>query len=105
VINELLPSEGVPAQGVSTNGILTHLPVGLFGSVMGLTGLSVAWHVAHEHFGGPASISFWIGVIAVVTFAAVAFGYCIKTIAAPKVVATEFRNSRPAFLTNCSQAC
>ncbi len=31
-------------------GRLTYLPVGLFGSVMGLTGLSIAWRLAHRHF-------------------------------------------------------
>jgi len=32
---------------------LDHLPVGLFGSVMGLTGLSVAWRLAQPAFGAP----------------------------------------------------
>ena len=32
---------------------LEYLPVGLFGSVMGLTGLSVAWRLALTHYGGP----------------------------------------------------
>jgi hypothetical protein len=35
------------------SGALEYLPVALFGSVMGLTGLSLAWHLAHTRFGVP----------------------------------------------------
>jgi tellurite resistance protein len=31
---------------------LEYLPIGLFGSVMGLTGLSVAWKLAHARSPG-----------------------------------------------------
>ena len=32
---------------------LEYIPVGLFGSVMGLTGLSIAWRLARERYGLP----------------------------------------------------
>ena len=38
---------------VASRWRLDYLPVGLFGSVMGLTGLSVAWRLAQERYGLP----------------------------------------------------
>lgn len=71
---------------------LEHLPVGLFGAVMGLTGLSVAWHLAHAGFGAPAWIADVFGVTAVLAFVAVTIGYAIKVITAPQAVAAEFHH-------------
>ena len=71
---------------------LDHLPVGLFGSVMGLTGLSVAWRLAHAAFGAPPWIADAIGVVAVLAFVAVAIGYAIKAATAPAAVAAEFHH-------------
>lgn len=71
---------------------LGHLPIGLFGSVMGLTGLSVAWRLAHAAFGAPPWIAEAIGAIAVLAFVAVAIGYAIKAATAPGVVADEFHH-------------
>ncbi len=73
-------------------GMLEYLPVGLFGSVMGLAGLSVAWRLAHEHFGVWASVSQWTGAVAMVVFALVGGGYFIKTVTAPQAVRAEFVN-------------
>ena len=71
---------------------LDHLPVGLFGSVMGLTGLSVAWRLAHAAFGAPPWIADAISIIAVLVFVAVATGYAIKAAIAPEAVVAEFRH-------------
>jgi tellurite resistance protein len=78
------------SHGTVSAGLLGYLPVGLFGSVMGLMGLSVAWRLAHEHFGASASISHWIGGVAVVVFAVVGFAYGIKAVTAPQAVRAEF---------------
>ena len=43
---------------------LDYLPVGLFGSVMGLTGLAIAWRLAHDRYGIPAEIASVIGATA-----------------------------------------
>ena len=54
--------------------MLEYLPVGLFGSVMGLTGLSVAWRLAYARHGAPEWIALVIAAVAVVvdlTFAEV----------------------------------
>ena len=69
-----------------------YLPVGLFGSVMGLTGLSIAWRLAHARYGVPAWIADAVGVAAVVAFVAVALGYAAKWVSAPAAVAAEFRH-------------
>jgi tellurite resistance protein len=71
---------------------ITYIPIGLFASVMGLTGLSVAWRLAHARFGAPAWISSGIGYVAMVAFAAVLGGYVVKLVAAPKTVRDEFRH-------------
>ena len=57
---------------------LDYLPVGLFGSVMGLTGLSVAWRLAEALFGAPPWIPASIGAAAVIAFAAMSIGYGLK---------------------------
>jgi tellurite resistance protein len=71
-------------------GALEFLPIGLFGSVMGLTGLSVAWGLAHQHFGAPESISKWIGAVAVLTFVLLTCAYAVKIITAPQAARAEF---------------
>ena len=60
---------------------LDYLPVSLFGSVMGLTGLSIAWKLAHARFGVP---------MAVLAFVAMTIGYAVKAIGAPASVKAEF---------------
>ncbi len=71
-------------------GTLEFLPIGLFGSVMGLTGLSVAWGLAHQHFGAPEWVSRGIGAVAVLAFVLLACGYAVKVIAAPQAARAEF---------------
>lgn len=74
---------------------LEYLPVGLFGSVMGLTGLSVAWRLASARYGDPswlALIAPTIGIVAVVAFVAILTGHAIKLITAFSAVKTEFRH-------------
>lgn len=71
---------------------LDYLPVGLFGSVMGLTGLSVAWRLAHVRYGVPSWVADGVAVVAVVAFVLVACGYLAKLAAAPGGVLAEFRH-------------
>jgi tellurite resistance protein len=67
-----------------------YLPVGFFGSVMGLCGLSVAWNLASRRFGAPAWIAEIIGAVAIVAFIALAIGYITKAVVAPDAVRKEF---------------
>ena len=74
---------------------LDFLPVGLFGSVMGLTGLSVAWRIALPRFAGPpwlALIPAAIGIIAMLSFLAILAGYTLKALTAFDAVRAEFRH-------------
>ncbi len=80
----------VAAPLAASAGALDNLPIGLFGSVMGLTGLSVAWGLAHQQFGVPESISKWIGALAALAFVIVACGYAVKIITVPQAVRAEF---------------
>lgn len=67
-----------------------YLPVGLYGSVMGLTGLSVAWHLAHARYGVTDVVANAIGVVAVAAFVLVTFGYVVKIVTASAAVKSEF---------------
>ena len=74
---------------------LDYLPVGLFGSVMGLTGLSVAWRLAFVQFGGPpwlSRLSPAIGLVAIAAFVAMAAGYALKALTDISAARAEFRH-------------
>lgn len=71
---------------------LQYLPIGLFGSVMGLSGLSAAWRLAHVHSGAPEWISQAVGAIAVVAFVALLIAYATKAIFSPAAALAEFRH-------------
>ncbi|MDE2413558.1 MAG: SLAC1 anion channel family protein [Comamonadaceae bacterium] len=75
-------NEGVAAYGSpqepARQGRLGYLPVSLFGSVMGLVGLSGAWNLAVHLWGAPGWVSTAIGLLAVAAFVAVAVGYIVK---------------------------
>ena len=70
--------------------LMRWLPVALFGSVMGLTGLSLAWRLAQVRFGAPAWIADSIGIVGILAFVAMSSGYAIKA-------ATGFAHVRAEF--------
>lgn len=80
------------AKGPAGTRRLEYLPVALFGSVMGLTGLSVAWRLAASHYGAPAWIAGAVAVVAVLAFAVLAVAYLTKLVAAPDAVRAEFNH-------------
>ncbi|WP_197715256.1 SLAC1 anion channel family protein [Nocardioides baekrokdamisoli] len=71
---------------------LSWLPVALFGAVMGLSGLSLAWRLAHEHFGTPSLVADGIGWLALTAYIAQIVGYGIKAITGFGHVKAEFRH-------------
>ena len=79
----------VPVSG-GLSATFNTFPVALFGSVMGLTGLSAAWHIAQLHYGVSPLLSEAIGALAILAFVAVACGYAIKWITSPQSVRAEF---------------
>jgi tellurite resistance protein len=69
-----------------------YLPVGLFGSVMGLTGLSLVWRAAHARYGAPACIAEVLAVIAVAAFVALAVAYGLKLATAADAARAELQH-------------
>ncbi|MNZ47181.1 Tellurite resistance protein TehA [compost metagenome] len=85
------PLEQVQSKPASTASI-KNLPVNLFGSVMGLAGLSLAWRLAHQHFGVSPLIGEAIGMFAAAVFAVLVAGYLTKLARYPQAVTGEFKH-------------
>jgi len=79
----------VPRRGPASS---RNLPVALFGSVMGLSGLALAWRVAHHSLGVSAWIAEAIGALAVGVFLLLAVGYLAKLAMHRDAVLEEFRH-------------
>lgn len=73
-------------------GTLVYLPVALFGSVMGLTGLAVAWRFSHVLFGTPLWIAHLAGGVALAAFVLLTTGYAIKAFTDFAAVRAEFNH-------------
>ncbi|MCR8632166.1 SLAC1 anion channel family protein [Paenibacillus radicis (ex Xue et al. 2023)] len=71
-------------------GSVQFLPVNLFASVMGISGLSLAWRQASKLFGTSPVIADFIGIVAVLMFIALSIGYISKWILYPQKVVSEF---------------
>lgn len=71
-------------------GHFSYLPVGLFGAVMGLTGLSAAWRLAYVRYDASPWIADFLGVTAVCAFIVMSVAYVFKCITAPEAVKAEF---------------
>jgi tellurite resistance protein len=75
-----------------TESSLQHLPVALFGSVMGLTGLSLSWRHAHDYFNMPEIISVIIGIVAITVFVSLSIAYAVKIATHFEAVRNEFNH-------------
>lgn len=75
---------------IAPQSSVKNLPVNLFGSVMGLAGLSLAWRLASNEFGASTIIGEVIGIVAIVVFIAMALGYIAKWARYPSTVRGEF---------------
>ena len=71
-------------------GRLAYLPVSLFGAVMGLSGLGLAWRLAAGEYGLPAWIGEAFGLLAGGVFVAMTVCYGIKCLESPTAVRAEF---------------
>jgi tellurite resistance protein len=71
------------------NGRLAYLPVSLFGAVMGLCGLALAWRYAATHFDLPTWIGEAVGLVAAGVFVVLTLCYAIKCIESPDAVRAE----------------
>ncbi|WP_104668156.1 SLAC1 anion channel family protein [Ensifer adhaerens] len=73
-----------------TRRSIAQLPINLFGSVMGITGLSLAWREATKTIGLPALPGEYIGWSGTFIFLGLAGAYAIKWARHPSAVAAEF---------------
>ncbi|MEC0264933.1 SLAC1 anion channel family protein [Paenibacillus anseongense] len=71
-------------------GSVQFLPVNLFASVMGISGLALAWRQASKLFGAPLVIADMIGIIAVLAFIILSIAYISKWVLYPQKVKAEF---------------
>ncbi|MRX11478.1 C4-dicarboxylate ABC transporter [Pseudoduganella sp. FT25W] len=67
-----------------------YLPVSLFGAVMSVAGLALAWRLASSNYGADIAISRAIGVMALLLFAVLAVAYVAKLVKYPQLVKQEF---------------
>ncbi|SFJ36857.1 tellurite resistance protein [Paenibacillus sp. UNC496MF] len=73
-------------------GSIQFLPVNLFASVMGISGLSLAWREANKVFGASTAIADVTGMIAIAIFIALSIGYLAKWMNYSQKVKAEFRH-------------
>ena len=71
---------------------MQYLPVNLFASVMGISGLSLAWRQASRQFGTSPLVDGAIGAIALAIFALLCLAYAAKAMLHPQAVRNEFRH-------------
>ncbi|WP_339094801.1 SLAC1 anion channel family protein [Variovorax paradoxus] len=69
-----------------------HLPVNLFASVMGISGLATAWRQATHQFGASPLVEGAIGAVAVGIFILLCLAYGAKVLRHPDAVQGEFRH-------------
>jgi tellurite resistance protein len=81
-----------PAIPLRSAPSVRHLPVNLFASVMGLSGLALAWRQAAGQFGAPALIGEAIGAFALLVFVVLAAAYLAKLARHTDAVVAEFRH-------------
>lgn len=86
-----IPSS-LPASAPRGEASVRNLPVNLFASVMGLSGLALAWRLAHGSLGAPAVIGEAIGWFAVLVFVLLSAGYLAKLARHPDAVRAEFNH-------------
>lgn len=73
-------------------GSVRNLPVSLFGSVMGLSGLALAWRLARGGLGAPAWVGEAIAALALGVFLLLSLAYLAKLALHPQAVHAEFQH-------------
>ncbi|WP_411880909.1 SLAC1 anion channel family protein [Polaromonas sp. YR568] len=86
------PNAPAPASAAFAAGpySLRQLPINLYGAVMGLAGMALAWRLAVPVFGAPAAIGEAMGFFALAVFLAHSAGYLAKLALHPEAVRKEF---------------
>lgn len=69
---------------------LAHFPITLFATVMGTTGLAIAWHKSAQVLALPHGIGIWLSYVALALFIALLLGYGAKVLRYPGEFKAEF---------------
>ena len=89
-------STAVTPQEIGTKmGAMGYLPVALFGAIMALSSLAVAWRIAHTYFSAPQWVGEFIGYAAMlgfVGFVGLVVGYAVKMWSSFDLVKAEFNH-------------
>lgn len=81
------------AQSVQTsNTSIKNLPINLFGSVMGLAGLGLAWRLSGQYYGVGGVLGEAIDALAGLVFVLLTLGYLGKWVKHPEAVRAEFNH-------------
>jgi tellurite resistance protein len=67
-----------------------YLPVSLFGSVMSVAGLALAWRLASKYYGADIAVANTIGMLALLLFGVLSLSYLTKLLRYPQLVRQEF---------------
>jgi tellurite resistance protein len=84
------PTFNASAAPIQSASSIRNLPVSLFGAVMGLAGLSLAWRWVAQTQSAPAVIGQAVGLLAVALFLLLAGAYLAKAATHPDAVRAEF---------------
>jgi len=79
-----------PAAAARAMPSLRYLPVSLFGSVMSVAGLALAWRLASKTYGADIAVSNALGIAALALFVVLALSYLGKLLRHPELVKHEF---------------
>jgi tellurite resistance protein len=90
--------QGIIMESAPTSAAITapalpsirYLPVSLFGAVMSVAGLALAWRLASVSYGADIAVSNTIGIVALLLFALLASAYAAKLFKYPQLVTQEF---------------
>lgn len=83
------PTAAGPAPATGAYSI-RQLPINLYGAVMGLAGMALAWRLAVPAFGAPVVVGEAMGFFALTVFVAHSAGYLAKLALHPAAVREEF---------------
>jgi hypothetical protein len=80
------------AESTHGAGSIAHFPVSLVSSVMGLTGLAIAWQKAHRAFAVPAGVWMALAALASAVFVFLIVLYVTKLLRFPEAVRGEWQH-------------
>jgi tellurite resistance protein len=87
IMQSAQPCHAIPARALPS---VRYLPISLFGAVMSIAGLALAWRLAGKTYGANPAVSNAIGIIALLLFAVLALSYLGKLVRYPDLVKHEF---------------